>query len=82
MIFRWDQIRIRNTMSEEAYNSSNALYQMDWLTLAPMPVKKWFTKVSKHEHASLLLNRYIMILEYNNVFHVKITERGRRRLVK
>jgi hypothetical protein len=67
-------------MSEPVFNSSNALMQMDWLTLAPMPVLKWWRKVSRHEHASLVTNGYIVTRPYNDVWHVKITQKGKARL--
>lgn len=65
---------------KERYNSSNALYWMDWLTLAPMPVKKWWTKVSRHEHASLMLNNYIETFPHKDEWYVRITLKGKRRL--
>lgn len=67
-------------MRKSVFNSSNALVQMDWLTLAPMPVVRWWTRVSRHEHASLMTNGYIITIPYNEVWHVKITPRGKARL--
>ena len=69
-------------IEERAYNSNNALLQMDWLTLAPMKIKKWLSRVTKREHASLLLNRYIIVVESEEGKFVKITEMGRRRLLE
>mgnify|MGYP003648281049 CR=1 FL=1 len=67
-------------MKEKVFNSSNALMQMDWLTLAPMTMNRWWGKVSRHEHASLMTNGYIITLPYGKVWHVKITPRGKARL--
>ena len=67
-------------MKEPVFNSRNSLLQMDWLTLGPMTVTRWWTKVSRHEHASLMTNGYIITIPYNKVWHVKITARGKARL--
>ena len=67
-------------MNEPVFNSRNSIMQLDWLTLGPMPVRKWWSKVSKHEHASLVNNGYIVTRPYNDLWHVKITQKGKARL--
>lgn len=65
---------------KEIYNSRKSLMEMDWLLLAPMPVKRWWQKVSRVEHASLMHNGYIVTRPYGEVWHVKITAKGKLRL--
>tara|TARA_R110000787_G_scaffold18933_4_gene57409 strand:+ start:783 stop:989 length:207 start_codon:yes stop_codon:yes gene_type:complete len=67
---------------KEIYNSRKSLMEMDWLLLAPMPVTKWWRKVSRIEHASLMNNGYIITIPYDDVWHVKITPKGKARLAQ
>lgn len=67
-------------MSNIVFNTTNALVQMDWLLTAPMTVNRWWRKVSRSEHASLMHNGYIITRPYGAIWHVKITALGRERL--
>lgn len=67
-------------MSKHFHNTAHSIMQMDMLTLAPMPVKKWWTRVSRHEHACLMHNGYIKTLPVRGVWCVKLTNSGKRRL--
>ena len=69
---------------KEIYNSRKSLMEMDWLLLAPMPVTKWWRKVSRIEHASLMTNGYIVTqpVGKDEVWCVKITPKGKARLAR
>jgi len=61
--------------------TSKALMHMSILELCPMPVTRWWSRVSRPEHASLMLNGYIVTQPRgDSVWCVKLTAKGKARL--